>query len=631
MRRLLSSAVLFTFLGSLAPVLPSAAAGAPRSLTAKVPLDYRAYDSWNLLRGTKLSDDGNWIAYTLLPEDGDPTLVVRNLNTGAEFKEERGTTPAFTPDSKWVVYTIRAPNDEIHKAEREHKKPDEQPKNGLGVLELASGRVTKHDRVKSVKLPRDAGHTTIAILMEPPAPSPRPSGAPPATTTSLRAELVPTPAAGQVSTAQPATSAPPSSAPSLSASPDELHKVEPGTQLYIRELDSTAGLDVKDVNDVAVSHDGNYVAYAVSGKDDKCRTAATSRVFRCGLHILERGSEENYDIFIGHAHYKNLTFAPKHALLAFLSDHASFSEKAPHYILYQSDLGIFPTKPEPTRHSLLQPLAAPTTAGMPRGWAASVNGTVAYSRDGKRLFFGSAPAPTPVPSGTPEPLKVDIWNWRDGDLQTYQKLNADKERKRTYLALVHVPEAVPGVVAQTSVVQLASPSMRNLAANENPAFALGSNDLAYRKLISWEGEQYADLYAIALRDGSRRLLQRKIPANSDFSFAAPKLSPDGRFVVNYDRIKRDWYAIDTQSAKRSELTDKLPVAFYDSEDDHPAPPGPYQFGGWVDGGKYALLLDRFDIWAADVASGKVWILTQGQGRKSHVRFFPIEQYGEDRD
>ena len=611
MRRLLSFALFLAVLATPIVVIWSrAAADQPAAPSPhKVPLDYKAYDSWNLIRGMRLSDDGNWIAYALTPEDGDPILIVRNLNSGAEIKEERGTSPAFTPDSKFVVYTIRAKNDEIRKAEREQKPAAEQPKSGLGILDLSTGKSTPFERVKSVKLPHDPGSTTIAFLFEAPAPSPKPSGSPtaappagasPAATLTPMARgtiVFPTgPNAGAIySVASPAIA--PQTAPSPSASPDELHKVEDGTELVIRDLAGAKQVAIKNVTEYAISHDGAYTAYTTaSAKDPKFD----------GFHVRGSADGKTAAVFAAPGHYKNATFAPKDELLAFMSDQASFAEQAPHYDLYEIDLARSP-------QATASVVAEPGLSGMPKRWAPSVNSAPSYSKDGRRLFFGAAPAPTPVPSGTPEPMKVDIWSWRDGDLQPYQKINADKERKRAYAA----------VVSDKRLVQLATESMRDVTITENPDFALGANDVPYRRLLSWEGEVFADLYAVSLRDGTRRMLARK-------SADPGRLAPDGRFMLGYDQLKRDWYSVDTRTGKRIELTADLKVAFYDEQDDHPAPPPPYGFGGWVQGGHYALLHDRYDLWISELSSGKTWLLTQGEGRKNHLRFTPLG-YEEERD
>src|SRR5262245_25946496 len=72
----------------------------------KRPLTYDVYDSWRAIQGTRLSDDGQWLAFALTSQGEDGELVVRNLKTNQEFKTPRGTNPTFTPDAKFVVFTI---------------------------------------------------------------------------------------------------------------------------------------------------------------------------------------------------------------------------------------------------------------------------------------------------------------------------------------------------------------------------------------------------------------------------------------------------------------------------------------------------------------------------------------------
>src|SRR5262245_55627843 len=39
--------------------------------TAKKPIAHDVYDGWKSIQGTKLSRDGIWVAYALIPQDGD--------------------------------------------------------------------------------------------------------------------------------------------------------------------------------------------------------------------------------------------------------------------------------------------------------------------------------------------------------------------------------------------------------------------------------------------------------------------------------------------------------------------------------------------------------------------------------
>jgi hypothetical protein len=73
---------------------------------ARRPLTYDVVDSWRSIQGTRLSQDGQWLAYALTAPGDDGELVVRNLKTNQDLKSPRGTNPTFTPDGKFVIFTI---------------------------------------------------------------------------------------------------------------------------------------------------------------------------------------------------------------------------------------------------------------------------------------------------------------------------------------------------------------------------------------------------------------------------------------------------------------------------------------------------------------------------------------------
>src|SRR5512142_1055496 len=93
----------------------------------KRPITHKDYDGWQNIQNQALSPDGKFVAYGLFPQEGDGVGVVRNLQTGAEWREAAGAKPeppkpnfaatedepprmpriiiAFTPDNKWVVFS----------------------------------------------------------------------------------------------------------------------------------------------------------------------------------------------------------------------------------------------------------------------------------------------------------------------------------------------------------------------------------------------------------------------------------------------------------------------------------------------------------------------------------------------
>ena len=117
-----------------------------RTQAAKRPLTYDVFESWKSIQGTRLSNDGQWLAYavTSLAEDG--MLFVRNLRSNQEYRHARGTNPQFTADGKYVMFTIVPPRATDNNANAEEAEPGGEPQGRggggaehLGSLEGSSG------------------------------------------------------------------------------------------------------------------------------------------------------------------------------------------------------------------------------------------------------------------------------------------------------------------------------------------------------------------------------------------------------------------------------------------------------------------------------------------------------------
>lgn len=164
---------------------------AQQATTTKRPLTHQDYDSWRSIQAPQISRDGRFVAYAFLPQDGDGEIVVRNVESGVEWRAPRGyrppvpppddpsvnlgellatqarlVRPVFTADSRFVVFSIEPTKAELNKAKKEKKKPEEMPKNALGIIDVSSGTVKRIDKVKNFQVPED-GSGFIAYLLEP--------------------------------------------------------------------------------------------------------------------------------------------------------------------------------------------------------------------------------------------------------------------------------------------------------------------------------------------------------------------------------------------------------------------------------------------------------------------------------
>jgi len=547
MKRLLAAIVVAVVVAPLSAQLP----------TTKKPITHDVYDGWKSIQGTKVSRDGIWVAYALVPQDGDGELVVRNLKTSVEYRAARGRTPTITPDSRFVVFEKSPLKADVDKARKAKRRPDEMPKSGVGVIDLSNGQVaTLTEHVKSFRLPEDPVRLVVYLR----APDPAPHGRGPERQEGEEGQEGKTPA----------------------------KKHEPGTDLVIRDLIAATDTTVAEVMEYALAKDGSAVAYSVSSK-----TPAND-----GAFVRKTVDGSTKQLLTGQGTYKGFAFDARAAQIAFVSDRDDYAAKASRFKLYYASMSSNSaselTVPADTR-------AGPT--------AVSENARLEFSKDGARLFFGTAAPPHADPDDAPEPVKVDIWNYKDPEIQPMQKVRADEERKRSFRAMI--------TLADRKFTQLASPDMPDLLTNDSGGVALGVSNVPYKQLISWDGS-YDDDYLVSLTDGSRKQILKKA------NFPAT-MSPGSNYVLFFDEHDANWHVIRTRDGDNVTLTAKLGVKFQSETDDHPAPPGPYGSAGWTEGDKTVLLYDRYDIWEVkpDGTGGRK--LTDGRREQIIFRYPRTEQ------
>ena len=550
-------------LSIVAAVLVCAIGAAPSAQQAprKKPITHDVYDSWKSIQGTKISRDGVWVAYALVPQDGDGELVVRNLQTNVEYRAPRGRDPIITPDGKFVVFSkspLKADVDKARKASgratggRGGPRGENEPRAGVGAINLASGEVTTFaEHVKSFKLPEEPARF-VAYLSQPDTEGAR------------RLQ----PGAGGREGQQ--------------GQERNQRKHEPGSPLIVRSLASGEQTAIAEVAEYAVAKDGSAIAYSVSSA-----TADNEGAF---VRTLADGSTRT--LTKGAGDYKGFVFDGKITQVAFVSNKDDFTSKAPRYKLYDATLaGIAASELTIPAESRAGPIAV------------SENGRLEFSKDGARLFFGTAAPPKPEPDDTSDMIKVDIWNYKDPELQPMQKVRAEEEKRRNFRAVVSL--------ADRTFTQLASPDMPDVR-NTDGATALGVSDVPYQQLVSWDGN-YDDVYLVKAADGSRQRILEK-------SHFQASMSPGGSYVLYFEEKDNNWYVVRTSDGQKVNLTSKLGLKFQSETDDHPDHAPAYGSAGWTEGDKSVLLYDRYDIWDVKPDGSGGRMITNGIGRKNQITF-----------
>ncbi len=603
------------------------------------PLDHEDFDAWRGIFTPTLSRDGRWLAYSYMPQDGDGEIIVRDLSTGTDRRvpvgsllppslsaNEESTNPeapptiknirvVFTSDNRWLVASTHPTKAEITQARKDKKKPEEGPKNGLVIVNLATGETTRVPMVKIFQIPSRGG-AWLAYLKE---PKPEPAKAtdekkPDASTEAKPDESEDHPAtdfsddslfAADQTTKRggnrPGGSGAPSPAGSGAATPP---KKDYGSDLVLRELATGAERTFANALDLSFARDGRTLLYTASTKAENDN----------GLYAVTPGdSAAPAALVSGKGKYTKLTWDRAQTQAVLFSDRDDVAAKMPKVKAYLW-----------TRGTPAATAITPTeTVGPAAGLVLSDKGTLAFSRDGKKLYLPTAPPPKPprpAPTVDEDKVTADLWRWNDDYVQPIQKVRANRDRNRTYTAVLDL--------ATQRFTQLADDTLASVTLSDDGTRALGSDDRAYRKFTDYDG-RYADFALVDPATGTRRPVLKQQRSEG----GAPQWSPDGRWAAYYSA--KHWHVLNTADGTTRNLTAALKTAMWNELDDRPEPPSAHGTAGWTKDSQSLLVYDRYDVWQLFPDGRPAKNLTAGHGRATQIvlrvqRIEPVEEGDDER-
>lgn len=572
-------ALLFTAISAAEPV--------------KRPLSPTDFDGWREFHTPQLSRDGQWLAYSDMPQVDDGHVVARNLSTGQEWREPAGARPpapfpppvspnpedtppprqvriALTSDGSFLVAGLFPTKAEQVEARIKKAKPEDQPKSPLLLLNLATGERLRVPGVKNFQVPARGG-AWVAYHKEaapaPPAPAPVPEKRrwfqrKPVTPPAVAAAAAPVPGA---------------------------KKPVYGTDLVLRDLIRGTERVFPDVVEYSLARDGRTLLLTVSSKTDRLN----------GVYAVTPGEDTlPRALLSGPGRYTKLAWDREQTQAAFLVE---TKEKNPQIKAYH-----WPRTAATANELVFTP---------PAPLRLSDKAQPAFSRDGGKLFLGAALV-TPKQDRTTkidpeEVVTADLWSWHDDLVQPAQRTQAERERNRTYRGVLDLQSG--------RYIQLADETMPEISVSDDGARVLGFDNRPYRRLADFDG-LYSDVYLVDAITGARTRIIEKLRHGIGNRRGGPAFgwSPDGRWAAFYH--DGHWHLLDTATGTSRNLTAALPVSFAQELHDTPEPPPAYGWAGWTNDSAGILLYDRYDVWVLPANGDPAVNVTQGDGRTRRISY-----------
>ncbi|MCO6497832.1 MAG: S9 family peptidase [Chitinophagaceae bacterium] len=549
------------------------------AVAQKKPLDHSVYDGWETVGPRIVSNDGKWVVYTVTPQEGDATMFIESL-TGPKFKLEvpRGYGASVSEDSRYAVFKIKPFFKDTREAKIKKKKPDEMPKDSMGIVELGKTDILKVPAIKSFKLP-SKGHGWVAYQTE--AKPAKPAAPANKVVDSLKKRV------DSLTRVIHELKGEPIPAAKLEPAGSVKKEAEPaGTPLIVRNLASGKEWTFNNTGDYQFDESGKRLVYEQK-RDTKDSTSQNLII----LYYPDK--EQSVTVLRDGNVFKNFTFTEAGDRLAFLAEREK-DKKAVHkfYDLYLYTEG---------GDSAVQ-IVNKSTAGMPDGSSVSENGSLRFSKSGKRLMFGTAPITPPKDTTLVEMdlVKLDIWHYKDDYLQPQQLKRLTMDQRANYMAVYDLDK---GTMRQIGSKGL--PSVQAVNDGDGKWF-MATTDTGRRVASQWEGRTLKDVYAIDVETGNQVLVARNF---NGFPYA----SPSGKYILMYDQDKQHYYIWDNGTIRN--ISEAVKVPLYDELNDVPDTPRPYGTMDWEENDAYVYVYDRYDIWKLDPQGKKAPVRITPDGRK----------------
>ena len=538
--------------------------------TATKALTVDDYSRWRSISDQEISGNGKWVGYVLRfrntkPEDAQTVLHILNLETDRDVEVPNATGGTFSEDSRWIAYQIDSSGGGGESGEAAEEE-EEEPRRAE-LRNLTTGDVRSWVNIQSFTFSHNSTHLILRRRAPEEAGDGRDGG-------------------GQGSGGGGDTPEGPR-----------------GVDVIVHDL--TTGRDqlLGSVGDISFNKEGDLLAYTVDAAMKDANGLFVFDLESGRMHALDNDAKS----------YNRLTWNEDGTALAALKGlEVEEMRERDNVLIAFPDVRAALDGDTPPSPVTLDPATADS---FPKGWVVSDRGTLSWSADNVRVFFGikeQVEAPDTERKGTDEVANVDVWNTLDERIQSVQMRRANTDRNFTFRQAFDV--------ATGSFIKLADYTMRNLDVATEGRWAVGRDTRGY---IHDYNPAAADIYRVDTSTGERTLML----TNQLTSAGLLGFSADGRYYLYWKDEKVQAYDFDAGTSHT--LGGDTAPSFINVEDDHAGPKPSYGIAGYTTDGTAAIAQTRYDLWVLPFDGSDARNLTNGEGTRNEIRFRYIDLAPED--
>lgn len=508
-------------------------------IAQKQKLNPEDYGQWQRITTAELSPEGNWFAYNISLVDGDGWLNIKKVGTDSTGKYK-------------FMHGVQPEFSQDNKwaafrigvSEEKEEKLKEQQKPvryKLGLMNLATTEVDTFKNVQSYEF-ADNGKYLAMQKYKP-----------------------------------------------------EDSKLE-SKDLILRDLSEGSNMLIGNVAEFGFNDSGSKLAVLLSANEELGN----------GAHLYDLKSGKITVLDSDTTTYKELTWNEDGTGLAFLKEKENENFKDPTHQVY-----AFRSLDESIQKQIFDHQENDV---FPDSTRIVDYRELRWSEDNKTVFFGIKewePVGKKAKKDSTEkqldedldPTNVEIWHWKDDEIQPRQEVLAQNLKQDNHLSAWHLDE--------DKFVQLGSEQFDNVQLTGDQQYAVGYDPHPYEPTFE---EEWRDIYLIDASNGkSKKILDRH-------EFV--RTSPDGNYLFYFKN--KNWWTYDISANQHQNLTKNIDTRFQNFTNVNGRENRrPFGTGEWAEDDSWVLVYDQYNaykLWANGSKYEKLTNGTKDKIRYRQVRF-----------